>query len=81
MTRGIAHRKVFMMALDSLGEDSLSVGRIPPASGLVDRFFNDSTGEEDHGEAAARGPWNEGNGWQFVESPAFRELRDKSGAR
>jgi hypothetical protein len=28
-----------------------------------------------------RGPWNQGGTWQFVEAPAFRELRDKTGSR
>ncbi|HEX4149396.1 MAG TPA: manganese catalase family protein, partial [Pirellulales bacterium] len=36
---------------------------------------NDSTGEGDNGEIDARGPWNEGNGWVYRESPAFEELQ------
>ncbi len=29
-----------------------------------------------------RGPWNEGGDWEFVQSPAFMELRDsKTGER
>jgi len=80
MTREITHMKAFMLGLQSLGKDPLSVGQIPPTPGLVDQYFDDSTGE---GEAGSdfRGPWNEGNGWQFVESPAFREIRDKAGKR
>ena len=23
----------------------------------------------------ARGPWNEGNGWKFVEAPAFQNMK------
>jgi Mn-containing catalase len=34
-------------------------------------FFNDSTGTGEHGEIDARGPWNEGNGWVFTDSPRF----------
>ena len=33
-----------------------------------------STGEGDHGEVDARGPWNEGEPWEFVESPAFQDF-------
>ena len=33
------------------------------------------------GEQDFRGPWNQGGSWQFVESPAFREMRDKTGSR
>ena len=71
MTREITHMKAFMAALESLGKPALSIGTIPPTKGLVDEYFNDSTGEGDQGEIDARGPWNEGNGWKFVEAPAF----------
>src|ERR1700709_2457445 len=30
MTREITHMKAFMLALDSMGKDSLSIGKIPP---------------------------------------------------
>jgi Mn-containing catalase len=75
MTREITHMKAFAAALDSLGKDRFSIGMIPPTEGLVDQFFNDSTGDGDHGEIDARGPWNEGAEWEFVENPAFQELR------
>jgi len=80
MTREITHMKAFMKALESMGKDPLTIGQIPPTPGLVDQFFDDSTGSGDAG-VEARGPWNQGDGWQFVESPAFKELRDKSGSR
>jgi Mn-containing catalase len=65
---------VFMLALESLGKDPLSIGQIPPTPGLVDQYFNDSTGQGEDGAIDARGPWNQGNGWQFVESPAFQAV-------
>lgn len=80
MTREITHMKAFILGLDSLGKDPLTVGKIPPTPEVVNQYFNDSTGQGEMGEDA-RGPWNEGNGWQFVEAPAFQELRAKSGAR
>jgi Mn-containing catalase len=80
MTREITHMKAFMAALDSLGKNPLEIGKIPPTPGLVDQFFDDSTGKGDAG-SEFRGPWNEGNGWQFVESPALKELRDQFGTR
>src|SRR6476659_7548821 len=70
MTREITHMKAFALALESMGKPALSIGRIAPTPGLVDQFFNDSTGTGDHGEIDTRGPWNEGNGWVFTESPA-----------
>jgi Mn-containing catalase len=80
MTREITHMKAFGAALESLGKDPFAVGKRPPTPGLVDQYFNDSTGEGDAGRDM-RGPWNQGGSWQFVDSPAFRELPDKSGAR
>src|SRR5690242_5989113 len=59
MTREITHMKAFMVALDSLGKDPLSIGNIPPSPDVVGLYFNDSTGEGDHGEHDSRGPWNE----------------------
>src|SRR5690348_13603338 len=73
MTREITHMKAFILALDSMGKPSLSIGRIAPTPGLVDQFFNDSTGAGDHGEIDARGPWNEGDSWVFTESPALAQ--------
>jgi Mn-containing catalase len=59
-----------------MGKPRFSIGKIAPTAGLVDQFFNDSTGEGDHGEIDARGPWNEGDQWEFVEAPAFHEVRE-----
>lgn len=70
MTREITHMKAFMAALESLGKDPLEVGKIPPTPGVVNQFFNDSTGEGDDGEVDSRGPWNEGDGFEYVEAPA-----------
>ncbi|AVA23804.1 DUF892 family protein [Rhizobium sp. NXC24] len=75
MTREITHMRAFALALESMGKPPLSVGRIAPTAGLVDQFFNDSTGEGDLGEVDTRGPWNEGEPWEFVEAPAFQGLR------
>jgi Mn-containing catalase len=72
MTREITHMKAFALALESLGKPAFSVGRIAPTPGLVNQFFNDSTGAGDHGEIDTRGPWNEGGDWVFVESPAIQ---------
>src|SRR4026209_1820637 len=71
MTREITHMKAFTAALDSPGQPQLSIGKISPTAGIVDEYYNDSTGEGDDGEIDARGPWNEGNDWKFVEAPAF----------
>jgi len=75
MTREITHMKAFSLALESLGKPKLSIGRIPPTPGIVNQYFNDSTGIGDRGEPDARGPWNQGNGWEFVDAPAFQSFR------
>lgn len=74
MTREITHMKAFTAALESLGKPAFSIGRRPPTPGLVDQFFNDSTGTGDRGEPDVRGPWNTGGDWELVTAPAFREF-------
>lgn len=73
MTREITHMKAFTAALESLGKDRFSIGQIEPTPGLVDEYFNDSTGEGDQGETDARGPWNEGGDWKIVEVPELKQ--------
>src|SRR5688572_1200258 len=75
MTREITHMKAFTAALESMNKPRFMIGRIPPTPGLVDQFFNDSTGAGEEGEIDARGPWNEGGEWQRVEAPAFQALQ------
>jgi Mn-containing catalase len=74
MTREITHMKAFSAALESMGKPRFVIGRIPPTPGLVDQFFNTSTGEGQDGEIDARGPWNSGEELQMVEAPAFQQL-------
>jgi Mn-containing catalase len=78
MTREITHMKAFALALQSMGKPPFTIGRIAPTPGLVNQFFNDSTGTGDDGEVDARGPWNEGNDWVFTESPAL--MKSETGA-
>jgi Mn-containing catalase len=79
MTREITHMKAFSLALESMGKPAFSIGRIAPTPGLVEQFFNDSTGTGDHGEIDTRGPWNEGGDWVFTASPALQNA-DVGGA-
>jgi Mn-containing catalase len=78
MTREITHMKAFTAALDSLGKPPFSIGRIPPTAILVDQFFNDSTGAGDDGEIDARGAWNQGGQWEYVDAPALQDARAKA---
>jgi Mn-containing catalase len=67
MTREITHMKAFTFALESMGKDRFSIGKIAPTAALVNEYFNDSTGTGDHGETDARGPWNSGGEWKVME--------------
>jgi len=78
MTREITHMKAFSAALESLGKPRFSIGKIPATPTLVNQFFNDSTGVGEDGEVDARGPWNEGEDLEIVESPAFHDIREAS---
>jgi Mn-containing catalase len=74
MTREITHMKAFTAALESMGKPAFSIGTLPPTPGLVDQYFNDSTGTGDRGETDARGPWNDGGDWQMVDTPGLQDL-------
>lgn len=73
MSREITHMKAFAAALESMKKPAFSIGKIAPTPGLVNQFFNDSTGTGDEGEIDTRGPWNEGGEWEFVQSPALQQ--------
>jgi manganese catalase len=73
MTREITHMKAFTLALESLGKNPFSIGKIAPTPGLVNQYFDDSTGTGDHGERNVRGPWNQGGDWEIVESPVLAQ--------
>jgi Mn-containing catalase len=77
MTREITHMKAFMVALDSLGKDPLSIGKLPPSPELVGLYFNDSTGTGDGGEKDYRGPWNEEPVLKLESNPALEHLTVK----
>jgi Mn-containing catalase len=76
MTREITHMKAFSAALESMGKDPFEIGKIPPDPEWVNKYMDDSTGEGDHGETNARGPWNEGGDWELIEAPAFKNIQE-----
>src|SRR6202000_2409777 len=69
MTREITHMKAVTAALESMAKPAFSIGRIPPTPGLVDQFFNDSTGTGDRGEPDARGPSDQGGDSEVGTAP------------
>src|ERR1700742_1095182 len=69
MTREITHMKAFTAALESMEKPAFSIGRLTPTAGLVDEYFNGSTGDGDEGETDMRGPWTSSYGLHVVESP------------
>ncbi|MBV8912083.1 MAG: manganese catalase family protein [Acetobacteraceae bacterium] len=71
MTREITHMKAFMQALDALGKGPLEIGELPPTQGLVNQYFNDSTGSGETGEVDLSQDWARRNGFELVENPAF----------
>jgi Mn-containing catalase len=68
MTREITHMRAFSAALESMEKPPFSIGIIQPTPGLVDEYFNASTGEGSDGEKDVAGPWNDSNGLHLVES-------------
>jgi Mn-containing catalase len=61
MTREIAHQKSFEKALYAI-EVNFPPGKLPGQSAFTNTYFNMSQGRGD-----MRGPWNQGEPWEFVE--------------
>ena len=60
MTREVAHQKSFEKALYSM-EPNFPPGKLPGLPQFSDKYFNSSQGDGD-----TRGPWNQGEQWEFV---------------
>jgi len=68
MTREITHMKAFSAALESLEKKPFSIGRLRPTPGIVDEYFNGSTGTGSEGDIDMHGPWQTSFGLHPVES-------------
>lgn len=68
MTREITHMKAFASALDSLGKDRFSIGKLPPTPGIVDEYYNDSTGSGEQGTDGV-GSWIGMYGLKVADTP------------
>src|SRR6202046_580438 len=71
MTREITHMRAFTAALETMSKPQFSIGLIAPTPGLVDQFFNDSTGVGDEGEKDSVEPILEAAELEAVDSPIF----------
>jgi Mn-containing catalase len=68
MSREITHLRAFSAALESMDKPAFSIGIIEPTPGLVDEYFNGSTGESQYGDKDHIAPWNSANGLKLVQS-------------
>lgn len=68
MTREVTHMKAFSAALESLEKSPFSIGRLAVTPGIVDEYFNASTGDGAEGETDMRGPWQSSFGLHPVDS-------------
>ena len=64
MTREIAHQKSFEKALQAI-QPNFPQGKLPGMPEFTNVYFNLSS----DGGPDLRGPWNEGEEWEYVESP------------
>ncbi len=79
MTREITHLKAFSAALDSIGQDRFTIGNLPPTPGIVDQYYNDSTGEGPLGTDGV-GSWIGLYGLKVADTPAIiKTLKDTLG--
>lgn len=60
MTREIAHQKSFEKALYAI-RPNFPPGKLPGQKQFENTYYDMS-----HGDGAERGPWNEGDAWEFV---------------
>jgi Mn-containing catalase len=67
MTREITHMKAFQSALESMEKPQFSIGLLKPTPGIVDEYFNASTGDGDEGDTDMRGPWTSSHGLHLVD--------------
>lgn len=63
MTREIAHQMSFEKALHAI-QPNFPQGKLPGMPEFTNVYFNMS-----QGEPGVRGPWNQGDDWEFVENP------------
>ncbi|MBC3207463.1 MULTISPECIES: manganese catalase family protein [Pseudomonas] len=63
MTREIAHQLSFEKALHAI-QPNFPQGKLPGMPEFTNVYFNMSQGTE-----SMRGPWNQGDDWEFVENP------------
>src|ERR1700761_4163612 len=75
MTREITHMKAFSAALESMEKPPFSIGRLRPTPGIVDEYFNGSTGDGSEGETDMRGPWET----SFGPHPGEAEMHGGTG--
>jgi Mn-containing catalase len=68
MTREVTHMKAFSAALESLEKSPFSIGRLAVTPGIVNEYFNASTGDGDEGDTDMHGPWESSFGLHPVES-------------
>ncbi|MDB4986433.1 MAG: Catalase [Myxococcaceae bacterium] len=73
MTREIAHQKSFEKALYAI-EPNFPPGKVPGDPRFTNVYFNLS-----HGEGDMRGPWNQGEQWNFVDNLADQVNVDGGG--
>jgi Mn-containing catalase len=62
MTREVAHQKAFEKALYSI-EPNFPPGKLPGEPRFRNKYYNLSAGEGD-----MRGPWNQGEQWEYVDA-------------
>jgi Mn-containing catalase len=68
MTREITHMKAFSAALESMEKGPFSIGMLKPTPGIVDEYFNGSTGQGSEGDTDVQGPWTSEFGLHLVEA-------------
>ncbi|WP_029008423.1 manganese catalase family protein [Azospirillum halopraeferens] len=70
MTREVAHQKMFEKALYAI-ENNFPPGKLPGVPEYTDKYYNMSQGPGD-----MRGPWNQGDQWEYVDARPDQQAVD-----
>jgi Mn-containing catalase len=74
MVREVAHQKAFEKALYSM-ENNFPPGKLPGLQQYANKYYDMSQGEAD-GITNERGPWNQGEEWEYVEAREDQQAVD-----
>jgi Mn-containing catalase len=79
-THEITHMKASCSASKASACLRCRSAKLEPIPGLVDQYFDDSTGAGENSAVDVTGPWNDESAFRRVDNPAFKPHQMQIGA-